>query len=256
MPPLSRRGASADPQGVVDKSMSRRTLWADGYVPLEYPDADRVWNEPVHHTGTPPGMTEANHELKSDLRTRMRNLLDGLDEASRHDGSAAACAHLTGLDVFKHASVVMLYMPLVGEVDLTPAAIRCFRQGKTVCVPRVDWKRRDMVPVEISSFDDEVMTIDDHGLRTPQGGRPLVPALIDLVVVPGLAFDSDGNRLGRGGGFYDRFLRRLRRSAATVGLAFDVQIIDRVPADERDFGVGTIVTDRRVCSIGGSRTRS
>lgn len=208
-------------------------------------------------TPAPPnGMTEANDELKSDLRTRMRTLLDDLDETSRHDGSAAACAHLTGLDAFKHASVVMLYMPLAGEVDLTPAAIRCFQDGKTVCVPRVDWKRRDMVPVEISSFDDEVMTTDDHGLRTPQGGRPLVPTLIDLVVVPGLAFDSSGNRLGRGGGFYDRFLRHLRRSAATVGLAFDVQIIDCVPADERDFGVDTIVTDRRVCHIGGSRTRS
>ena len=196
-------------------------------------------------TPAPPnGMTEANDELKSDLRTRMRTLLDDLDETSRHDGSAAACAHLTGLDAFKHASVVMLYMPLAGEVDLTPAAIRCFQKGKTVCVPRVDWKRRDMVPVEISSFDDEVMTIDDHGLRTPQEGRPLVPTLIDLVVVPGLAFDSS------------RFLRHLRRSAATVGLAFDVQIIDCVPADERDFAVDTIVTDRRVCHIGGSRTRS
>ena len=83
-----------------------------------------------------------------------------------------------------------------------------------------------------------------------------MPTLIDLVVVPGLAFDSGGNRLGRGGGFYDRFLARLRRSAVTIGLAFDLQIIDRVPADDRDFAVGTIVTDRRVCHIGGSRTRS
>ena len=56
----------------------------------------------------------------------------------------------------------------------------------------------------------------------------LVPHLIDLVIVPGLAFDTTGNRLGRGGGFYDRFLRRLRRSATTVGLAFDAQVVDTV----------------------------
>ncbi len=112
-----------------------------------------------------------------------------------------------------------------------------------------------MVPVEISSFDDEVMEIDDHGLRTPRDGRPLVPRLIDLVIVPGLAFDTAGNRLGRGGGYYDRFLRRLRRSATTVGLAFDAQIVDAVPADDRDFGMDIIVTDRRVCRTGGSRSR-
>jgi len=194
--------------------------------------------------------------VKSDLRDRMRRVLADLGPESRHDASAAACLRLDALDAFRHASVVMLYMPLPTELDLTAAAIRCYRQGKTVCVPRVDWSRRDMVPVEISSFDDEVMEIDDHGLRMPRGGTPLVPRLIDLVIVPGLAFDTAGNRLGRGGGFYDRFLRRLRRSATTVGLAFDAQIVDAVPADDRDFGMDIIVTDRRVCQTGGSRTRS
>ncbi len=201
-------------------------------------------------------MTEANDELKSDLRDRMRKLVAELGPEARHDASAAACARLTALEAFRHASVVMLYMPLPTEVDLTPAAIRCFQSGKTVCVPRVDWKGRDMVAVEISSFDDEVMEIASHGLRTPREGRPLVPHLIDIVIVPGLAFDTSGNRLGRGGGFYDRFLRRLRRSATTVGLAFDEQIIDAVPADDRDFAVSMIVTERRVCQIGGSRARS
>lgn len=204
----------------------------------------------------PTVMSEANHELKSDLRARMRRLLEDQDESFRHDASAAACAHLTGLEVFRHASVVMLYMPLPTEVDLTPAAIRCFQEAKTVCVPRVDWRGRDMVSVEISSFDDEVIAVDDHGLRTPRAGRPIVPSLIDLVIVPGLAFDPAGNRLGRGGGFYDRFLRRLRRSAVTAGLAFDAQIIDAVPADDRDFAVDFIVTDRRVSHIKGSRARS
>jgi 5-formyltetrahydrofolate cyclo-ligase len=186
----------------------------------------------------------------------MRKVLADMAPGARHDASAAACTRLAALETFRHASVVMLYMPLPTEIDLTPAAIRCFRHGQTVCVPRVDWKGRDMVPVEISSFDDEVMEIDDHGVRTPREGRPVVPHVIDMVIVPGLAFDPNGNRLGRGGGFYDRFLRRLRRSATTVGLAFDAQIIDEVPADDRDFAVSTIVTDRRLCQIGGSRARS
>jgi 5-formyltetrahydrofolate cyclo-ligase len=178
-----------------------------------------------------------------------------MDNGRRHDASAAACTHLTGLDAFHHASVVMLYMPLAKEVDLTTAALSCFRMGKTVCVPRINWKRQDMEPVEVSSFDDEIMDIDEHGLRTPASGAPLPPAMIDLVVVPGLAFDPHGHRLGRGGGCYDRFLGRLRRSATTVGLVFDVQIIDAVPADERDMSVDIVVTDRRVTHAARSRSR-
>ncbi len=191
-------------------------------------------------------MTEAPHQKKEDLRARMRETLSGLDDVFRHNASAAACGNLIKLDAFRHASVVMLYMPLADEVDLTPAAIRCFATGKTVCVPRVDWKRSDMEAVEITSFDDEVMDVDAHGIRTPREGTPLLPKLIDLIVVPGLAFDPTGNRLGRGGGYYDRFLGRLRRSATTVGIAFDMQVINAVPADDRDRAVEIVVTERRV----------
>ncbi len=176
----------------------------------------------------------------------MRAVIASLGDAQRREASASACAHLMNLEAFRHAGVVMLYMPLADEVDLTPVAIRCFQAEKTVCVPRVDWKRRDMDAVEVTSFDDHVMDLDEHGIRTPREVLPLMPALIDLVVVPGLAFDAQGNRLGRGGGYYDRFLRRLRRGATTVGLAFDVQVIDAVPADDRDFSVEMIVTERRV----------
>ncbi len=149
----------------------------------------------------------------------------------------------------------MLYMPLATEVDLTTAAMRCFQAGKTVCVPKVDWNRRDMSAVEVSTFDDHVMDIDEHGLRSPRDSQPLPPRSIDLVVVPGLAFDTHGNRLGRGGGFYDRFLSRLRHGATSVGLAFDFQIVDTVPADERDVSVDLVVTDRRLISAHSSRSR-
>ncbi len=173
-------------------------------------------------------------------------MIASLGEAPRREASASACSHLMNLEAFRHAGVVMLYMPLADEVDLTPIAIRCFQTGKAVCVPRVDWKRHDMDAVEVTSFDDHVMDLDEHGIRTPREVVPIVPSVIDLVVVPGLAFDAHGNRLGRGGGYYDRFLRRLRRDATTVGLAFDAQVTDTVPADDRDFAVDIVVTDRRV----------
>ena len=202
-----------------------------------------------HTAGSPPAaapMPDAQRERKSNLRSQMRQKLATMTDDERHRASLAACERLTKLDAFQHAAVVMMYMPLAGEVDLTPVAIRCFQSGRTVCVPKVDWKRREMSAVEVTAFDDHVMDTDEHGLRAPRDSRPILPSVIDLVVVPGLAFDTRGHRLGRGGGYYDRFLKRLRRAAAIVGLAFDQQIIDEVPADECDVSVGIVVTDRRV----------
>ncbi|MCH7604023.1 MAG: 5-formyltetrahydrofolate cyclo-ligase, partial [Planctomycetes bacterium] len=137
-------------------------------------------------------------------------------------------------------------MPLATEVDVTPIALKCFQLGKTVCVPKVDWKRLDMIAVEVNAIDDRVMDIDEHGIRTPKQGQPIPPSMLDLIVAPGLAFDSHGRRLGRGGGFYDRFLARTRDSAVLVGIAFDGQIIDDIPSQDHDVMVDIVITERRI----------
>jgi 5-formyltetrahydrofolate cyclo-ligase len=156
----------------------------------------------------------------------MRSMLKALDAQTRHALSIAACTRLVALEAFEHAQNIMMYLPLAQEVDVTPAVLRCFQSSKTVCVPKVDWNRQDMSPVEITSLDDRVMDIDEHGVRSPRAGNLILPSTINLVIVPGLAYDPSGHRLGRGGGYYDRFLRRLRPSATIVGLAFDQQVID------------------------------
>jgi len=200
-------------------------------------------------------MNDHTDNEKSELRSQIRATLAAMDPADRQAASARACTRLIGIEAFKHGSVVMLYMPIPTEADTTLIAIRCFQRGKTVCVPKVDWRRRDMNVVEASSFDDRSMEVDEHGIRTPRGGRLVVPSSIDLVVVPGLAFDTQGNRLGRGGGFYDRFLPRLRRAATTVSLAFDDQVVENVPANELDAKIDVLVTDRRVTRTRPSRSR-
>jgi 5-formyltetrahydrofolate cyclo-ligase len=200
-------------------------------------------------------MPEPASTSKSELRKTIRARLQAMTDEQRHASSLAACSRLLSLEAFVHASSVMLYMPLAMEVDVTPVAIRCFQSQRTVCVPRVDWDRRDMEAVSVTSFDDHVMDVDEHGLRSPRGGRLVVPSTIDLVVVPGIAFDAGGRRLGRGGGYYDRFLSRLRRGATTVGIAFDEQIVDKVPVNDEDVSVDVIVTDRRITTTGATRLR-
>jgi 5-formyltetrahydrofolate cyclo-ligase len=201
-------------------------------------------------------VTDALNKSKSQLRTRMRSLLESMTDQQRHAASVAACQRLATLEAFANAHVVMLYMPLAAEVDVTPAALRAFSSGQTVCVPRVDWQRKDMSSIEITSLDDRVLDTDEHGVRSPRNGRLILPDSIDLIVLPALAFDPQGHRLGRGGGYYDRFLARLKPGTIAVGLAFDVQVIDSVPVDGRDAAVDVLVTDRRVMFLKPARTRS
>jgi 5-formyltetrahydrofolate cyclo-ligase len=191
-------------------------------------------------------MPEAIDKSKAEIRTRMRAALSAMTDQERAAASSAACTRLSSLEAFDHAAIVMLYLPLAREVDVTPAVLRCFTQGQTVCVPRVDWQRKEMEPVEITSLDDRILDTDEHGVRTPKSGQVIQPGLLDLVVVPGLAYDPNGHRLGRGQGYYDRFLAKLRRNATTIGLAFDQQIVDAVPTNRHDRAVDIVVTDRRV----------
>ncbi len=200
-------------------------------------------------------MTDPAEDANADLRARMTELRSAMGEEERRHASSVACTRMANLTSFRQASVIMLYMPISNELDPTPLAIRAFQSGKTVCVPKVDWERGDMSATEVTSFDDHVMEADEHGFRTPREGRLLVPGSIDVLVVPGLAFDAAGRRLGRGGGHYGRFISRLRRSAIITGLAFDMQIIDDVPEDEETVRLPSVVTERRVSHAKSVRTR-
>ncbi len=199
-------------------------------------------------------MQEQPNISKTELRNSMRSVLKAMSQSQRRSCSMKACKRLSELDAFDRALVVMLYMPLPDELDLTSAAIRCFQTAKNVCVPYVDWRREDMYAVEATTFDDEQMELDERGLRRPRKGRPIPVSTIDLIVVPGLAFDTQGNRLGRGGGFYDRFLERLSRRTTRVGICFDEQIVQSVPRDAHDAAMDQVVTDRRT-TTGPARLR-
>lgn len=183
---------------------------------------------------------------KTAIRQAMRAELSEVSDQQRHEASAEACSRLTALEEFRQARTIMLYMPLAMEIDVTAAALRCFQLGKTVCVPKVDWERCDMIAVEVNEFDDHFMDMDEHGIRTPRFGQPVLPLLINLIVAPGLAFDANGRRLGRGGGYYDRFLTRLHARAIKIGIGFDFQIIEAVPIEAQDIALDVVVTDRRV----------
>ena len=175
----------------------------------------------------------------------MRTRLATLTAAQRAEWSTAACARLIRSVAFARASRVMLYMPMRSEVDVISVALEAFRLGKSVCVPRVDGSRKNMNAVETTSFDDESMDSDSLGVRAPKVGQEIPHEEIDLVIVPGVAFDMHGFRLGRGGGYYDRYLARFSRGTATIGVCFDIQFVEEIPTEPTDIAVHAVVSDRR-----------
>jgi len=163
--------------------------------------------------------------------------------------SALATELLVGASEFRKAQVIMVFLSLPSEIDTTALVLRSWQEHKRVLAPRVSWEQRRMMPTEIRSLTSDLVETS-MGLREPISGAPIPIEIIDMVVVPGLAFDKHGNRLGRGRGFYDRFLAHPEFHGVTCGFAFEEQYIDEVPSDSLDRPVTMLVTDAKVRRFG------
>lgn len=179
---------------------------------------------------------------KSELRHELKQRLVKMGRDDRIAKSKQICRHVIDSDLFKQASVAMVYLSLPHEVDTTPLILTAWQLGKTIAVPKVSWEQRHMIPVEISSLETGLKT-DERGLRTPSNGVPVPFDEIDLVITPGLGFDRNGNRLGRGGAYYDTFFKHKDISAARWALGFSEQLCESIPHDETDVPVDAVVTE-------------
>jgi 5-formyltetrahydrofolate cyclo-ligase len=188
----------------------------------------------------------ALHESKRVLRQRMIDDRDALDAAYRATASAAIARQLLDLPTFLAARCVLLTLPYRSEWDTRPLLEAARASGKTVALPRVDDTARMLRLHAVRDIATDTRA-GYRGIPEPVTSMPFVAFdAVDWVLVPGVAFDASGGRLGYGGGFYDRLLSLLALSAARVAGAFDMQIVDQVPLAPHDLKVDLIVTDRRV----------
>jgi 5-formyltetrahydrofolate cyclo-ligase len=181
---------------------------------------------------------------KSAIRKQLRDRLNAMSEPERHAKSLAACALIFASPEFAAARVIMLYLSTPTEVDTAPLALRAWQQGKTIVVPKVTWEQRRMLPVEITSLRDGLTTTGP--VREPVAGTPMPVDLIDMVIVPGVGFTPTGQRIGRGMGFYDRFLAQPEFIGVSCGLAFEEQIVDDLPTLDHDMALSMLASDRGV----------
>jgi 5-formyltetrahydrofolate cyclo-ligase len=186
-------------------------------------------------------------DAKSKLRREVSACLQALDPAERLIKSQRAIVRLLSSDEYRRARTVAAYASFGNEFPTAPVLEACLHDRKTIALPRVlNSEDCSMNFHAIQSVRNDLVP-GLKGFREPKESLPVVAvSAIDLLIVPGIAFDLRLNRLGRGAGFYDRFLSHLELHAELCALAYECQIVDNIPTLPHDRAVEAIFTEDRV----------
>jgi len=190
------------------------------------------------------------HQLKHKLRKEVLEARIALPPHVVAEKSARIIQRFLELDEYRYASTIMTYLDFRNEVQTGELVKRAMSDGKRVAVPLADPSSCMLTASSLNFYPDDLEP-GAWGILEPKPNcvRPLDPRELDLIVVPGVAFDMRGNRLGYGGGFYDRFLLRTSPQALFIALAYEMQLCDRVPSSSQDVRMHCLITEERVIRI-------
>lgn len=174
---------------------------------------------------------------KQAIRNTMLLRLKKQKEDVRNRKSIRIRKKLFRTNLFKKAKIIMFYIALNGEVETREMIKEAQNLGKIAVVPVC--KNRNLIACALDY--KAKLQKGPYGVWEPVNKKPFNLGLLDLVVVPGLAFDKKGSRLGRGKGYYDRFLTRIPKEATSIGIAFDFQVMPSVPTTPKDVNVQKII---------------
>jgi len=177
--------------------------------------------------------------LKSEIRRSVTERLKKQPVKTRLRKSRQIENKLFRKKEFQKAKTVMFYVSLPEEVGTRQMIARALRSGKRIVVPRLVQGR--IRPVQIHRVKKDLKR-GRYGILEPKRKTPFNLRQIDVVVVPGVAFDRRKNRLGRGGGYYDRFLKRLHKQTTIIGLAYQLQLLPTLPVSSRDVPVRYLIS--------------
>jgi 5-formyltetrahydrofolate cyclo-ligase len=191
---------------------------------------------------------EGLSEKKKALRKKILVLRDALTLEERIKKSRAIKSFLFSLPEFIQAEMVMFFISFRSEVLTEEMIKETIDRKQKVAVPVTDLEHRRLKISELEDYDSDLV-LSTYGILEPKKEkvREVRPDEIDLVVAPGSVFDERGRRIGYGGGYYDRLLRELKQETKVAALAFELQIVDEVPAEQdRDIPVDLIITEERI----------
>ncbi|MCL4477363.1 MAG: 5-formyltetrahydrofolate cyclo-ligase [Nitrospirae bacterium] len=183
---------------------------------------------------------------KSRIRQQVLRKRDSIDPATRKAKDLLIIEKFLSLSEFERSQAILFFASFRSEVSTVPLIEEALRLGKRVVLPSVDPAHKELRLYEIKGLNE----LSPGYMSIPE---PVVPGErerdindVTLAVVPGAAFDSRGNRLGYGAGFYDRLLSRLKRQIPLIAIAYEEQIVDSLPSEPHDIRVHMIVTDKGV----------
>lgn len=180
---------------------------------------------------------------KKQLRKIMQDKRSKLSDEEIMAKSKKIMDFVFSLEQFSKAKTVMFYVDAKNEVGTKEAIMKALKLNKRVVVPKV-YKHLGLKAIQIKGLDE--LCLGTFNILEPVHDEQVFPRDIDLVVVPGVAFDEDGYRLGYGGGYYDNFLPQLRASVKKVAIAFNIQVLKTVPREKHDVRMDFIITESRV----------
>jgi len=158
--------------------------------------------------------------------------------------------NLAGTVEYRNSQNIMFYVATRSEAQTEEMIKASLKMGKRIFVPIILPECINLAPSKIFDFDTELEK-GKKGIFEPKKEyyRLFPPEKIDLIIIPGVSFDLSGNRIGRGFGYYDNFLRKVRPSAKIIALAFEIQIVKKIPNDKNDIPVHKIITEKRIITF-------
>ncbi len=184
--------------------------------------------------------------MKQLLRLQHMQKRNSLTKRQLSEKSKRIADSFLQLPETRKAKMILLYVGVGSEVQTAGLIERLLQQGKRLVVPLTDFKKKQIKLSEIRGLHE--LEEKKFGLMEPRKEilREVKPSLLQLAVVPGIAFDTQGSRLGTGYGFYDKLLRKISTAVPLVGLCFEENLEERLPAESHDVKMNIIVTDKQV----------
>lgn len=185
--------------------------------------------------------------LRKEILTKRKNL----DTAEKENMDKKILDRFFESKYYKEAKKIFIYISYDSEIDTIKIIDKAFKDGKKIYVPRTEFESRLMDAVEITSFDNLIKS--SYGILEPSINTPYInPNELDLIVVPGVAFDKKGGRMGYGAGFYDRYFKKINKDnierITKLALAYDFQVLEEVPMSAQDVPVDYIITEKEFIS--------
>ncbi len=184
---------------------------------------------------------------KAELRKELLKIRSAINEVEAYKKSRKICESIINTKEFKDAAYIFAYMPTKNEVSILPVVEAALALGKRVAFPRCLDKNGRMAFFEITSYDDFVSGA--FNIKEPKPECPQLDiigeSITGIMLVPGVGFDEGKNRLGYGGGYYDRYIGA-EKSVCYIAPAYEMQVVESIPTEPHDRPVDMIVTEKMV----------